>query len=130
VSYPAHPESLLVIDVHVSAVNESEWITDIFVNGKYDGPTDIATCSDYQIRWIRYGHRVLESGGATLALSSGKSVQQVWSSIITPTKKAGRVASALARFHRDGQLINASISPFKLDAQQMSYEWEGTVQTL
>ncbi len=132
ISYPEYPESLIVLDVEVEAASKSKWVTDIRINGTYDGPTDIVACQDYQIKWIidgkGDGKKLLESGTAILGLSSGKLVRQVWSSIITPKKRSGKFPPAFDKFPSDGELIKASISPFKIDGDGMSYEWEGTVK--
>jgi hypothetical protein len=126
-SYPEYAESLIVLEVHVKA-HKSEWATDIRIHGKYTAPTDIVSCQDYQIRWTLDGDQVLESGNALLELSSGNTLRQVWSSIITPKKSSGRSALAFEKFSADGQLIQASISRFQIEENRMSYEWEGTVQ--
>jgi hypothetical protein len=127
ISYPEHPESLIVLDVQVAA-NKSEWTTDITISGKYDGPTDIIACQDYQINWIINGNKILESGIAILESSSRKAVRQVWSSIITPKVRFGRIPRIFRKFPSDGELLRASISPFKIDGNTMSYEWEGSVE--
>jgi hypothetical protein len=126
--YPEYPESLVVIDVLVTAANNSEWDTEIFINGTYSGPTDVVACKDYQIKWTMAGKKLFESGTSILTLSSGKELHQVWSSIITPKGK-GEFPPSSCRFPSDGELINASISPFKIDGNRMSYEWEGTVRS-
>jgi len=127
-SYPEYPECLIVLDVQVIAANKSEWVTDICINGTYNAPTDIVSCKDYQIKWIIDGKKLLESGTAILELSSGKSVHQTWSSIITPKERSGKFPLAFDKFPSDGELISASISPFQIDGNSMSYEWEGTVK--
>jgi hypothetical protein len=76
------------------------------------------------------GDKVLESGNATLESSAGQSIRQVWTSIITPTKRTERLNLAFSKFHPDGEVIQATISPFKLDSNRMTYEWEGTVEKL
>ena len=96
--YPEHPESLIVLNVQVRAISSSEWVTNISINGTYNGPTDIVLCKDYQLKWIVNGHSVLELGTSLLEDSSGKSVRQVWSSMITPRKTAGKFPPALNRF--------------------------------
>ena len=37
-----------MLDVRVKAVSASEWATDIYVMGAYDGPNDIAANEDYR----------------------------------------------------------------------------------
>jgi hypothetical protein len=127
-SYPEHPESLLVLNVRVKADNDVEWRTKIDIAGMYDGPTDIIACQDYQIKWVMAGKKLLESGSAILETSAGKPVRQVWSSIITPTKRGSKASRVFDKFPTEGELINASISSFKIDGNGMSYEWEGTVK--
>jgi hypothetical protein len=127
VSYPDHPESLILFDVQVIATSESDWTTEITINGTYTGPTDIVASEDYQLTWVADGGKLLESGGSSLARSSGERLRQVWSSIITPgegtTESSPRLALAAG-----GQVIDATISPFKIDGGRMTYEWEGTVR--
>ena len=41
-AWPASPKSRIMLDVRVKAVSASEWTTDIYVTGAYDGPNDIA----------------------------------------------------------------------------------------
>ena len=107
ISYPDFPESKIVTDAQVKAVRNSEWDTKITVNGTYNGPTDVKN--------------IIESGSATLELSSGKSVRQVWASTITPEQD-------FEKFPPGGELITISISPFQIDGNRMSYKWEGTVK--
>jgi hypothetical protein len=127
VSYPDHPESLVVFDVRVVARGNSEWITEIAINGRYTGPTDIVASDDYRLTWVAEGAKLLESGAASLARSSGEHVRQIWSSIITPGEGAEESSPRFKTFPAVGQVINATISPFKIVGQRMSYEWEGTV---
>ena len=110
------------------AVSSSEWATTIAINGTYSGPTDIVLCEDYQLKWVINGSNLLELGTAILRSASKQSVRQVWSSIITPKKTAGKLPAALKRFPSEGELISASISPFQVDGNKMSYEWKGTVR--
>jgi hypothetical protein len=121
ISYPEFPESQIVVDVQVAAASDSEWGTNITVNGTYNGPTDIVSTKDYQLIWTTDGEKLLESGTATLELSSGGSVRQVWSSTII-------LEEGFNKFPPAGELISVSISPFKIDGNSMSYEWEGTVK--
>jgi hypothetical protein len=94
----------------------------------YNGPTDIIANRDYQVSWRVEGKKLYESGVATLESSSGEFVRQVWSSIITPHGINGRPPLAFRRFPTDGEVINATFSPFKIDGNKMSYEWNGTVK--
>ena len=71
--------------------------------------------------WTADGKNILESGSTTLELSSGGSLRQVWSSTITPEH-------GLDKFPSSGQEIAINISPFEIDADRMSYNWEGTVK--
>jgi hypothetical protein len=117
-----------VLSVKVKAANSAEWITTISVNGTYNGPTEIVLCKDYQLKWIINDHSVLELGTSVLEASSGESVRQVWSSIITPEETSGKVSPALSSFPSSGELINATVSRFQVDGGTMQYEWEGTVR--
>jgi hypothetical protein len=126
-SYPEYPESLIVIDVQVTAVR-TEWTTEICIHGTYNGPTDVVSCKDYQIKWNLHGKKLLESGTAVLELASGKPLHQVWTSIISPKVRSGRLPASLCNFPEEGELINASISRFKIAGNGMSYEWKGTVR--
>jgi len=78
-----------MLDVRVKAVSASEWATDIYVTGAYDGPNDIAANKDYRIEWQADGGRLLEKGSVTLVRSSGETIDQTWSSIITPEGRKG-----------------------------------------
>jgi hypothetical protein len=127
VGYPEYSDSLIKLNVTVRAVTSSEWITDITISGTYTGPTEIILCKEYQLKWISTGRSILELGASVLETSSGKTVRQVWSSIITPRKTAGKFAPAMNRFPASGELINATISPFVIDGNKMQYEWNGTV---
>jgi hypothetical protein len=127
VSYPDHPDSLIVFDVRVVAGSDSEWITEIAVTGRYTGPTDIVASDDYQLTWIAEGAKLLESGAASLARSSGERLRQIWSSIITPGEGGKENSPRFETFPAGGQVVNATISPFRIDGRRMSYEWEGTV---
>jgi hypothetical protein len=121
ISYPDFPGSQIVTNAQVKAVKNSEWDTNITINGKYDGPTDVVAVKDYQLAWTTDGKNILESGSATLELKSGGSVRQVWKSTITP-------ARALDKFPPAGELITISVSPLQIDGNKMSYKWEGTVK--
>jgi hypothetical protein len=128
VSYPDHPESLILFDVQVVARTESEWATEITVNGTYTGPTDIVASDDYRLTWLADGGKLLESGVSTLNCASGERLRQVWSSIITPAERAKESSPGLKALATGGQVVNATISPFRMDGDRMSYEWEGTVR--
>jgi hypothetical protein len=121
ISYPDFPESKIVTDAQVKAVSNSEWDTNITIEGNYNGPTDIVSTRDYQLIWSIDGKNILESGSTTLESASGGSVRQIWSSTITPGQDSGRFPSS-------GQLINIHITPFEIDGNSMSYKWEGTVK--
>jgi hypothetical protein len=121
ISYPDFPESKIVTDAQVRAVRDTEWDTNITIDGTYNGPTDIVSTKDYQLIWSIDGKNILESGSTTLELSSGGSVRQIWSSTITPDQD-------FDRFPSSGQLINIHISPFEIEGNSMSYKWEGTVK--
>jgi hypothetical protein len=121
ITYPQFPGSKIVTNAQVKATRESEWDTNISINGTYDGPTDIASVQDYQLTWTTDGKNVLELGSATLVLKSGGSVRQTWESTITP-------ARGVSRFPKAGERINISVSPLQVDGNKMSYSWEGTVR--
>lgn len=121
ISYPDFPESKIVTDAQVKAARNSEWDTNITINGTYNGPIDIVSTKDYQLIWTTDGKNILESGSATLELKSGGSVRQVWTSTITPEH-------SFDKFPQAGELITISISPFQIDGNSMSYKWEGTVK--
>jgi hypothetical protein len=122
VSYPEYPAAQLLFDVDVEAV-ENEWRTRIYVAGRYDGPADVIAHDSYTVEWMLDERKLLESGTATLELASGKRLLQSWSSVITPSSRS----DVVERFPAGGELIRASISPFEVDGQVMSYRWEGTV---
>lgn len=128
ISYPELPRSRVILDVKVKAVSGAECVTDIYVTGTYDGPNNIVANEDYEIAWSADGSRLLEAGSVTLLLSSGKSVGQVWSSIITPEDRADRVSAIFKKFPRNGQVVTASVSPFKINKNGMSYTWDGMVR--
>lgn len=127
ISYPDHPDSLVLFDAQVVARSDSEWTTEIAIHGNYTGPTDISKVDDYRLTWASESTKLLESGSALLGCSSGKSLRQVWSSIITPMSEPQESLARLQAFPAGGQIINATISPFKIDGHRMEYEWEGTV---
>lgn len=121
ISYPDFPDSQIVTNAQVKAGRNAEWDANITVNGKYNGPTDVVSAKDYQLIWTSDGKQILESGNTTLELKSGGTLRQVWSSTITPEQ-------GIEKFPPAGELINISISPFQIDGNRMSYEWEGTVK--
>lgn len=128
ISYPELPESRVVLDVKVKSVSASEWTTEIYATGTYDGPNDIVANKDYELSWSADGGRLLETGSVTLIRSSGEGVGQVWSSIITPEARPDRVAEIFRRFPRGGEVVTASVSPFKIGKNGMSYTWDGMVR--
>jgi hypothetical protein len=73
------------------------------------------------LTWTADGKNILESGSTTLILSSGGSLRQVWSSTTTPEH-------GLGKFPSSGQEIAINISPFEIDGDRMSFNWEGTVK--
>jgi hypothetical protein len=128
ITYPKYPKSQVILDVKVRAVSGSQWVTEIYVMGTYDGPNNIVANQDYEIQWSADGGRLLEAGGVTLLLSSGESIRQEWSSIITPEHRPDHVSAVFKKFPRSGQVVNASVSPFKFNKNGMSYTWEGVVK--
>jgi hypothetical protein len=124
VSYPQFPRSVLLFVTDVRAVGASEWETTIRVSGTYEGPTDVVGVRDYQLVWTAAGDTLVEKGTATLVLSSGGWVRSEWSSTIVPRGRG------LRGFPRAGEIVKASISPFRIDGDRMSYKWEGTVGLL
>jgi hypothetical protein len=128
ISYPKYPKSQVILDVKVRAGTDSEWITDIYVKGIYDGPCDIVANRDYEIKWSAADGRLLETGSVTLELSSGKSIRQVWSSIITPENSSNDIATIFKKFPRNGQIVTVSVAPFKINKNGMSYSWDGIVK--
>mgnify|MGYP000628053595 CR=1 FL=1 len=121
ITYPDFPESKIVTDGRVKAVRNSEWDTTLNINGTYNGPTDVISVKDYKLNWTTEGNKILESGSATLVLKSGKSIQQIWESIITPEKN-------LDHFPESGESATISFSSFEINGNEMSYKWEGTVK--
>jgi len=121
VSYPEFPQSQIVFDTQVTAAG-SEWSTKITISGTYDGPTDIVSVRDYRLGWTTDGKTLLEKGTATLGLSSGGSLRSEWSSSIVPAK------ADFSKFPRGGEAIDVTFTPFKIDGNKMSYEWEGTAR--
>jgi hypothetical protein len=121
ISYPDFPGSQFVTNAQVKAVKDSDWDTNITINGTYNGPTDVVSVEDYQLIWTTDGKNILESGSATLKLKSGGSVRQVWKSTISPERPFDKFPPA-------GEVISVSISKFKVDGNKMSYKWKGTVK--
>jgi hypothetical protein len=111
----------------VTARSDSEWDTDIAIHGTYTGPTDINASDEYRLTWVSDKTRLLESGSASLGCSSGERLRQIWSSIITPTQDPLESLARLRAFPAGGQVINTTISPFRIDGHRMDYEWRGTV---
>lgn len=127
ISYPDYPESLVLFDAQVTARSDAEWATEIAVHGKYAGPTDISASDEYRLTWVSDGAKLLESGSALLGCSSGERARQNWSSIVTPTQDSQESLARLGALPAGGQVIKATISPFKIDGHRMEYEWQGTV---
>jgi hypothetical protein len=127
VSYPDHPDALVLFDVAVEA-RGSAWATTIYLSGMYDGPTDVVANKGYEVGWMVDRRRLLESGSAELELSSGELLRQRWTSIITPMTKSGRTPAVFKRFPSEGELVEVSVSPFEVRGQSMTYRWEGTVK--
>ncbi len=126
-TWPAFPDSRIMLDVKVKALSASAWTTEIYVMGAYDGPNDIAANRDYRIEWRADGGRLLEKGSVTLVRASGDRLDQAWSSIITPENRPDRVAAMFRKFPKAGERVSASISPFQVKDKGMSYTWEGVV---
>jgi hypothetical protein len=122
VSFPEFPKSQIQYDTDVKAVGEREWSTEIRLSGTYDAPTDVIAVKDYEIAWTTDGKTLFEKGSATLQLSSGRSLRSTWSSSIVPGKPG------FAGFRPGGETVNVTFSPFKIDGNKMSYEWQGTVR--
>ena len=122
ISYPDFPGSQIVTNAQVKATKDSDWTTNISINGTYNGPTDVVAVKDYQLEWNSDGKSILESGSASLELKSGGSVRQVWKSTITP-------ARGIEKFPQYGELITVSISDFQVNGNKMSYKWEGMVKS-
>jgi hypothetical protein len=121
ITYPDFPGSQIETNAKVKAAKDTEWDTNISINGTYNGPTDVVSVKDYQLEWTSDGKSILESGSASLGLKSGGSVRQVWKSTITPEREIAKVPPS-------GELISVSISEFKMDGNKMSYKWEGTAR--
>ena len=122
ITYPDHPDSKIVTNAQVKATSESQWDTNITINGTYSGPTDVTSVRDYQMTWTTDGKNILESGCAILVLKSGGTVRQVWESTITVASEG------ISKFPRGGEQINITISQFQIDGNKMSYTWEGSVR--
>lgn len=120
--YPDFPNSRLVFDTEVTAANDKEWSTTIKVSGTYDGPTDVVEVRDYQLSWTTDGRTLVEKGSAILQQASGGSVRSEWSSSIVPRE------SRFDDFPRGGETVSVTFSPFKIDGNKMSYDWQGTAR--
>jgi hypothetical protein len=121
ISYPDYPASKIETDAQVTSSTQGEWVTTISINGTYDGPTDVISVRDYEQTWSRDSTGIIESGSATLALRSGQTVRQVWTSTIAPR-------DGLTEFPQTGESISISVAPFQIAGDSMSYRWEGTVR--
>jgi hypothetical protein len=97
------------------------WSTQINVTGRYFGPTDVVDVSYYHAVWTTDGKVLTENGTAVLLLSSGGSLRTIWTSFITPA------TPHFNGFPQQGEVINVSFSPFKINGNRLSYEWHGTV---
>lgn len=76
---------------------------------------------DYELTWMVENGTLMESGSATLGVSSGEAVRSTWSSEITSDGQDFR------GFPASGEVVRVTFSPFRIDADSMSYDWEGTV---
>jgi hypothetical protein len=76
---------------------------------------------DYRLEWTTDGKVLVEKGSATLVLSSDKTIESAWASSIVPEK------ALFERFPREGEIVSVTFSPFKIDGNRMSYEWQGSV---
>jgi len=121
-TYPEHPNSQIVFETEVTAASETEWSTRIAISGTYDGPTDVVGTKDYRLEWTTDGKALSEKGSATLELSSGGSVRSVWTSVIVPAKPN------FERFASGGEVADVTFSPFKIDGNKMTYDWQGTAR--
>lgn len=120
-TFPQYPNSSIVFDTRVRAISDTEWETDLNIDGVYDGPTDVVSVRDYELIWSVNQGTLDESGTATLVLSSGETLLSEWSSSIEAEGQDFR------GFTPQGQIIRVSYSPLRIDGDSMSYEWEGTV---
>jgi len=109
------------MEATVTAASDSGWVTTMTINGTYDGPTDFVAKKDYQLTWTTDGEQLMESGSATLESASGQSVRCAWSSTISSE-------GGFDEFPEAGEVINLTISPFQIEDNRMTYEWEGTVR--
>jgi hypothetical protein len=111
----------LTFEADVTAVSSTEWSTKLTVLGTYDGPKDVVSIQDYQPVWTSDGKAISETGSVSLVLTSGKTVQTKWTSTIIPKN------GDLSKFPAAGEQINVTFSPFKIEGDRMSYQWNGTV---
>jgi hypothetical protein len=123
-SYPEFPKSRVVFETDVKSVSDSEWSTNIAISGTYDGPTDVVSVKDYRLEWTSDGKTLSERGSATLVLSSGRSIRSVWSSSITPEHPR------FERFPRQGEMVDVTFTPFQINGNEMSYDWQGEVKPI
>lgn len=105
----------------MTAVSEKEWSTKIAVSGTYDGPTDVVGVSEYQLTWTTDGKTLFEKGSAMLQLSSGRSIRSTWSSSIVPN------TPHFDKFPAGGETASVTFSSIKIEGNNMSYDWKGTV---
>lgn len=120
-TFPDYPNSSLVFETDVRADGEAAWETDLRISGTYDGPTDVTAVRDYELIWTVENGILMESGTATLVLSSGNALRSTWSSQITSE------GQDFTGFPQSGEVVRVTVSPFRLDADSMSYDWEGSV---
>lgn len=113
-----------MFETDVKAVNEREWSTTIAISGTYDGPTDVVSVKDYRLEWTTDGKTLSEKGSATLMLSSGRSIRSVWSSTITPEQPR------FDKFSREGEIVDVTFTPFQINGNQMSYDWQGEAKLM
>jgi hypothetical protein len=124
VTYPDLPNSRFVFDTTVQATGPRKWSTEIHVTGEYDGPTEIVSVRDYQVRWRTDGKSLIERGRAVLQTATGQAVRTEWQSVFVPKR------AAFDAFPKAGEVANVEYSPFHLNGNTMSYEWHGTVEAL
>jgi hypothetical protein len=119
---PDFPGTEVRFDVRVTAVEPGDWTTELEIDGRYDGPTDFVAAHGYRLAWTHEGDRLLERGSAVLERASGEFVVSEWSSTINADLRM------LAKFPKRGEVVRVDISPFHVDGDEMSYEWQGRVE--
>jgi hypothetical protein len=121
ISFPDYPNSSIIFETDVRATTQAVWETDLRISGSYDGPTDVVSVRAYELTWTIENGTLIESGTATLVLSSGESLRSTWSSRITSEGQDFRGVPEA------GETVRVTVSPFRIDADSMSYDWEGSV---